>query len=80
LTSAGDLRAYHKYMTQIAVLMGADLEAATKELDDVVKFEIRLANVIHFFYQIEHGKTKILAFRLASQKRTATTPAPFTRK
>jgi neprilysin len=44
-SSAGDLRAYHKYMTQIALLLGADPETAFDELDDVVKFEIKLANV-----------------------------------
>ncbi|XP_055597323.1 neprilysin-1-like isoform X2 [Uranotaenia lowii] len=43
-SSAGDLKAYHHYMTQIAILLGADQKTATKELLDVVNFEVRLAN------------------------------------
>lgn len=39
------LLAYHRYMTDLAVLMGADSETAATELLDVVKFEIQLANV-----------------------------------
>lgn len=44
-SSEGDLAAYHRYMTQIAVLLGADPEIATSDLQEVVNFEIRLANV-----------------------------------
>lgn len=43
-SSEGDLAAYHRYMTQIAVLLGADQEIATSDLQEVVNFEIRLAN------------------------------------
>lgn len=32
-------------MTQTAILLGADPKTATQELDDVIKFETRLANV-----------------------------------
>lgn len=32
-------------MTQTAVLLGANVENAFKELDHVVKFEMKLANV-----------------------------------
>ncbi|EEB19528.1 endothelin-converting enzyme, putative [Pediculus humanus corporis] len=39
-----ELRAYHKYMTQIAILLGADEKTAEAELEDVIKFEVRLAN------------------------------------
>lgn len=45
-SSEGDLTAYHKYMTQTAILMGADAEVADIELGKVVKFEQLLANVI----------------------------------
>jgi len=49
-SSEGDLKAYHRYMTQTAVLLGAkDAESAHRELDDVVNFEIKLANVSKFF-------------------------------
>lgn len=44
-SSEGDLKAYHRYMTQTAVLLGANPENAFKELDHVVKFEMKLANV-----------------------------------
>lgn len=44
-SSEGDLKAYHRYMTQTAVLLGANAENAFKELDHVVKFEMKLANV-----------------------------------
>ncbi|XP_059609533.1 neprilysin-1 [Phlebotomus argentipes] len=43
-SSEGDLRAYHRYMTQVAVLLGANPDTASKELQDVVKFEMKLAN------------------------------------
>lgn len=39
------LLAYHRYMTDVAVLLGADSKTAATELLDVVKFEIQLANV-----------------------------------
>ncbi|KAI5709965.1 hypothetical protein M8J76_016122 [Diaphorina citri] len=38
------LLAYHRYMTDVAVLLGADSKTAATELLDVVKFEIQLAN------------------------------------
>lgn len=44
-SSEGDLAAYHKYMTQTAILLGADPSKAGEELQDVVKFEMKLANV-----------------------------------
>lgn len=43
-SSENDLKAYHKYMTKVAILLGANPETAAKELDDVVQFEIRLVN------------------------------------
>lgn len=44
-SSEGDLNAYHKYMTQTAILLGADASVADHEMDQVVKFEQLLANV-----------------------------------
>lgn len=44
-SSEGDLKAYHRYMTQTAILLGANSESASKELEHVVKFEMKLANV-----------------------------------
>lgn len=43
-SSEGDLKAYHRYMTQIAILLGANPKTASAELEKVVQFEIRLAN------------------------------------
>lgn len=39
------LAAYHKYMTEVAVLLGADRNSAANELSDVIEFEKKLANV-----------------------------------
>lgn len=44
-SSEGDLLAYHKYMTQTAILLGANADVAGEELQEVVKFEMKLANV-----------------------------------
>uniref|UniRef100_A0A182JER4 Uncharacterized protein n=1 Tax=Anopheles atroparvus TaxID=41427 RepID=A0A182JER4_ANOAO len=43
-SSEGDMKAYHRYMTQIAILMGADKDKAAEELQRIVEFEVRLAN------------------------------------
>ncbi|EFA09825.2 neprilysin-1 [Tribolium castaneum] len=43
-SSEGDMTAYHKYMTNIAVLLGANKTTAKEELQEVVDFERRLAN------------------------------------
>lgn len=51
-SSEGDLLAYHKYMTQTAILLGANAETASEELQDVVKFEMKLANVCSSFYMV----------------------------
>ena len=48
-SSEGDLKAYHRYMTQTAILLGANKETASRELEDVVKFEMKLANVSSSF-------------------------------
>lgn len=44
-SSEGDLKAYHRYMTQIAILLGANAENASRDLEHVVMFEKKLANV-----------------------------------
>lgn len=44
-SSEGDLKAYHRYMTQVAVLLGANETTAGAELEEVVQFEKQLANV-----------------------------------
>lgn len=49
-SSEGDLKAYHRYMTQTAILLGANKETASRELEDVVKFEMKLANVCFFTF------------------------------
>lgn len=45
MKSSKDLMAYHRYMTQIAILLGADKETAATEMQDVIDFEVSLANV-----------------------------------
>lgn len=45
-SSEGDMEAYHKYMTHVATLLGANATFAKEDLQDVVEFERRLANVI----------------------------------
>lgn len=44
-SSEGDMLAYHKYMTNVAVLLGANKSTAAEELRHVVDFERKLANV-----------------------------------
>jgi len=44
-SSANDRRAYHRYMTQVALLLGADPATAADELEKVVLFETQLVNV-----------------------------------
>ncbi|CAH2003353.1 unnamed protein product [Acanthoscelides obtectus] len=43
-SSRGDLDAYHRYMTNIAILLGANSTTAAKELSEIIEFEKRLAN------------------------------------
>ncbi|KAH8362537.1 hypothetical protein KR084_013065 [Drosophila pseudotakahashii] len=44
-SSANDRRAYHRYMTQVSLLLGADPATAADELEKVVLFETQLVNV-----------------------------------
>jgi membrane metallo-endopeptidase-like protein 1 len=43
--SEGDMKAYHRYMTEVAKLLGANGTQAAEELMDVIRFEKELANV-----------------------------------
>lgn len=43
--STHELVAYHKYMTNIAILLGANATTAGDELMKVLEFEKQLANV-----------------------------------
>lgn len=44
-SSEGDMEAYHTYMTNVAVLLGANKATASRELKLVVELEKKLANV-----------------------------------
>lgn len=44
-SSEAALKAYHRYMTSVAVLLGADPQTATKEFEKVIALEKQLANV-----------------------------------
>jgi hypothetical protein len=41
--------AYENYATQMAILFGANSMVATEDIQDMVDFEIKLANVIFIF-------------------------------
>ncbi|TMW44886.1 hypothetical protein DOY81_010034, partial [Sarcophaga bullata] len=43
-SSEQDLKAYHRYMTQTAILMGANPVTAAQELNDVLQLEVKLVN------------------------------------
>ena len=43
--SQGDLEAYHNYMTDVAVILGANRSEAETQLWDIIEFETKLANV-----------------------------------
>ena len=43
--SEGDMKAYHRYMTEVAKLLGANASQAAEELLEVIRFEKELANV-----------------------------------
>lgn len=43
--STHELDAYHKYMTNLAILLGANASSAGDELMKVLEFEKQLANV-----------------------------------
>lgn len=43
--SSRDLAAYHRYMTDVAIILGADPQEAEQQLWEVIQFEQRLANI-----------------------------------
>jgi predicted metalloendopeptidase len=43
--SEGDMKAYHRYMTEVAKLLGANASRAADELQEVIRFERELASV-----------------------------------
>ena len=43
--SQRDLQVYFEYMTDVAMIMGANKSEAEKQLHDVIELEIQLANV-----------------------------------
>ena len=45
--SVDNLDVYKRYAIKVAIMFGADSNAATAEMDDVVGLEIKLANVSH---------------------------------
>jgi len=47
-SSAEALQAYHKYMSEVAVLLGANKSTAPFELLKIIEFEIEIANVSTF--------------------------------
>lgn len=48
-SSKTDLLAYHNYMTNIAVILGADPTTVADDMQEVLDFEILLANVSWIF-------------------------------
>lgn len=44
-SSEAELKAYHNYMTNVAVLLGANPQTAAEEFDRVIILEKQLANV-----------------------------------
>lgn len=61
-SSKADLAAYHKYMTQIAIIIGAQPDLAEEEMQEVLDFEILLANVR--FSKTDHIFLSIVMFSL----------------
>lgn len=48
-SSEGEMEAYHQYMTNVAVLLGANKTTASEELRHVVELEKMLANVSTYY-------------------------------
>lgn len=49
-SSEAQLNAYHRYMTNVAVLLGANPETAAEEFNHVINLEKQLANVRAYRY------------------------------
>lgn len=62
-SSKSDLQAYLNYMTKIALLVGADPATVSVDIQEVLDFEIQLANVslqsIKLFFSIFLKKIKL---------------------
>lgn len=59
--SETELNAYHCYMTNVALLLGADPQTASKEFNRVIVLEKQLANVrtkVQIFSFILRGKVE----------------------
>lgn len=57
------MEAYYKYMTDMAVILGADRKRAAKELKESLEFEIKLAKVctnICMKYYLHNDNTKLI--------------------
>jgi len=52
LNASRELRAYHMYMTELAIIFNADRKFATDDLKKVIEFETALANVSMLQLQI----------------------------
>lgn len=51
------VKAYHEYMIDVAVILGADKDNATKDLKESVEFEIELARVsLDTYFKNSHDK------------------------
>ena len=50
--SQKDLEAYHRYMTDVAVILGAEQQEAERQLWQVIEFEQQLANVRYHRYHL----------------------------
>ena len=48
-SSEAELQAYHRYMTNVSVLLGADPKTAAAEFERVINLEKQLANVCIFY-------------------------------
>lgn len=52
-SSRTDLLAYHNYMTKIATILGADPATVSDDMQEVLDFEIQLANVSLFIFSVQ---------------------------
>ena len=57
-SSESQLHAYHRYMTNVAVLMGANRQTAVEEFNRVINLEKQLANVIIKYLIFSFNRTK----------------------
>lgn len=80
-SSESELRAYQNYMTNVAVLMGADPGLASEEFNRVILLEKQLANVRRVCRDLSMKIRSTVAppdCRSRYQKQIGTTPRQFT--